>query len=59
LREAEQAVEKAGEGIAQNRLPELIAVDLRTALDGIGDVVGKHDTEDLLGKIFSEFCIGK
>jgi tRNA modification GTPase len=59
LREAEQAVERASEGIAQNQLPELIAVDLRTALDGIGDVVGKHDTDDLLGKIFSEFCIGK
>ena len=59
LRQAEQAVKKASEGIGQNQLPELIAVDLRTALDGIGDVVGKHDTEDLLGKIFSEFCIGK
>jgi tRNA modification GTPase len=59
LREAEQAVQKASEGIAQNQLPELIAVDLRAALDGIGDVVGKVDTEDLLGKIFSEFCIGK
>jgi len=52
-------VNKASEGIAQSQLPELIAVDLRSALDEIGDVVGKHDTEDLLGKIFSEFCIGK
>jgi tRNA modification GTPase len=59
LREAEQVVKKASEGIAQSRLPELIAIDLRGALDAIGDVVGKHDTEDLLGKIFSEFCIGK
>jgi tRNA modification GTPase len=59
LRQAEQGVAKAREGLAENLLPELIAVDLRTALDGIGDVVGKHDTEDLLGKIFSEFCIGK
>jgi len=59
LREAEQAVQKASDGIGQNRLPELIAVDLRSALDAIGDVVGKHDTEDLLGRIFSEFCIGK
>lgn len=59
LRQAEQAVKKANQGIAQNELPELVAVDLRSALDEIGDVVGKHDTEDLLGKIFSEFCIGK
>jgi tRNA modification GTPase len=59
LQAAEQAVRKASEGITQSQLPELIAVDLRSALDEIGDVVGKHDTEDLLGKIFSEFCIGK
>jgi len=40
-------------------LPELISIDLRGALDAVGEVVGKLDTEDLLGKIFSEFCIGK
>ena len=39
--------------------PEFIAIDLRDALDAIGEVVGKADTEELLGKIFSTFCIGK
>ena len=29
------------------------------AQDALGDIVGGLDTEDLLGKIFSEFCIGK
>jgi tRNA modification GTPase len=38
---------------------ELVAVELRAALDALGQVVGKLDTEDLLGKIFSTFCIGK
>lgn len=38
---------------------ELISVDLRDALDALGDVIGKVDTEDLLGVIFSTFCIGK
>jgi tRNA modification GTPase len=59
LRQAEDAVKKAITGLSQDQLAELMAVDLRSALDAIGDVVGKHDTEDLLGKIFSEFCIGK
>jgi tRNA modification GTPase len=59
LRQAERAVAQAIEGIAENRLPELIAIDLRSSLDAVGEVIGKHDTEDLLGKIFSEFCIGK
>ncbi|MCX8496574.1 MAG: tRNA uridine-5-carboxymethylaminomethyl(34) synthesis GTPase MnmE [Akkermansiaceae bacterium] len=39
--------------------PELAALDLREALDALGEIPGKVDTEDLLGVIFSSFCIGK
>jgi len=39
--------------------PEFVAVHLRTALDAVGDVIGVVDTEDILGRIFSSFCIGK
>jgi len=46
-------------GLTNNELPEFISIELRGALDAIGDVIGRHDTEDLLGRIFSEFCIGK
>ena len=46
-------------GLTNNELPELLSIELRGALDAIGDVIGRHDTEDLLGRIFSEFCIGK
>jgi tRNA modification GTPase len=38
---------------------ELAAMDLRDALEALGEVVGRIDTEDLLGVIFSSFCIGK
>ncbi len=38
---------------------ELTAVDLRTAVNAIGEIVGKTTTEDLLDVIFSQFCIGK
>jgi tRNA modification GTPase len=39
--------------------PEFVALDLREALEALGEVAGKTDTEDLLGEIFSRFCIGK
>jgi tRNA modification GTPase len=59
LQKAIAEVEAAKAGLANNQLPELISIELRGALDAIGDVIGRHDTEDLLGRIFSEFCIGK
>jgi tRNA modification GTPase len=39
--------------------PELAAIDVREALDALGEIPGRVDTEDLLGVIFSRFCIGK
>jgi tRNA modification GTPase len=39
--------------------PELLALELRTALDELGAMVGAVYTEDLLDRIFSRFCIGK
>ena len=38
---------------------ELAAECLRRACFSLGRVTGRVDVEDLLGKIFSEFCIGK
>ena len=59
LQKAVTDLEAAKAGLAKNELPELISIELRAALDAVGDVIGRHDTEDLLGRIFSEFCIGK
>lgn len=39
--------------------PEFIAEELRAAMDSVGDIVGRADTEEVLGVIFSRFCIGK
>lgn len=39
--------------------PEIIALELRGALDSLGKIVGETATEDILAEIFSHFCIGK
>lgn len=39
--------------------PEFLALDLRVTLDSLGEITGEVTTEELLGKIFSKFCIGK
>jgi tRNA modification GTPase len=47
------------EHLSRGESPEFAAVDLRIALDAIGEVAGRIDTEELLGEIFGRFCIGK
>jgi tRNA modification GTPase len=39
--------------------PEILALELRGALDELGEMVGAVYTDDLLDRIFSRFCIGK
>jgi tRNA modification GTPase len=44
----------------QSFLPlEIVAMEMRDGLDRVGEVVGAVTTEDILNRIFSEFCIGK
>jgi tRNA modification GTPase len=38
---------------------ELIAAELRLGLDSLGQILGDVSPDDILGKIFSTFCIGK
>ena len=38
---------------------EIIGVELRLALAALAELVGKTTTEDILGRIFSKFCVGK
>lgn len=59
LRRAEKALSAAREQLSAGESPEFAAVDLRIALDAIGEVAGKVETEELLGEIFGRFCIGK
>lgn len=59
LRLAHESLARARH-IATNALgEELVAAELRTALDELGQVAGAVYTDDILDRIFSRFCIGK
>jgi tRNA modification GTPase len=59
LQRARAATQRALEGLRDNLTLELPALDLRLAVNAVGEIVGKTATEDLLDSIFSQFCIGK
>ena len=59
LSRAESALAEAATKLAAGEAPEFVALDLREALDAAGEVVGMVDTDDILGRIFGSFCIGK
>ncbi len=49
----------AAESIARAESTEFTALELREALSHLGEITGAIDTEDVLGAIFSTFCLGK
>ena len=54
-----QHIDQALQTCRTEPMPDLVAVDIRAALDNLGMLVGEVYTEDILDKIFSKFCIGK
>ena len=58
LREAARAIE-AAIGLTEATGDELVAAEIRAALDALGEVVGAICTDDVLDRVFSQFCIGK
>ncbi|MGZ4960789.1 MAG: tRNA uridine-5-carboxymethylaminomethyl(34) synthesis GTPase MnmE, partial [Methylomonas sp.] len=58
LGQAEQSLQSAATQL-QNQAPELVAEDLRQAQHSLSEITGEFTSDDLLGEIFSSFCIGK
>jgi len=59
LLKTRESLERALEAIEKKSSGEFIALDLRQALEHLGEIAGKFTNEDLLDRIFSSFCIGK
>ena len=59
LKKAQQYLEQGAQQLAQNKAGELLADDLLFAQNALNEITGEFTADDLLGKIFSSFCIGK
>ncbi|WP_419241518.1 tRNA uridine-5-carboxymethylaminomethyl(34) synthesis GTPase MnmE [Cardinium endosymbiont of Nabis limbatus] len=59
LQKSKQALADVITGLAQKRSNELLVVDINRALYALGEITGEITTEEILGEIFSKFCIGK
>ena len=59
LRRAKVCVEQAAQILTETRAFELFAEELRRAQLALGEITGEFSSDDLLGEIFSSFCIGK
>lgn len=59
LNKALVEINNVQKGINDKLSSDLIAIDIRQALFYLGEITGKVTTEDLLGNIFANFCIGK
>jgi tRNA modification GTPase len=59
LRRAKSCVEQAAQTMTETHAFELFAEELRRAQLALGEITGEFTSDDLLGEIFSSFCIGK
>ena len=56
---AGDSLHHAAQSIAAGVAAELLAIDMRAAADALGEITGVITTDEILERIFSEFCIGK
>ena len=59
LEQAKESLARVQAAVREGLSPEFAAVDLRIALDQLNIIIGATYTEDILERIFNEFCIGK
>lgn len=59
LQKALNSIYAAVKGVEDGVSPEFSAIDLRASLDAMGDIAGETTPDEILNRIFSEFCIGK
>lgn len=59
VQNAMHSMKEAKDALGRGVLPDLVAIDIHEALFWLDQITGRSASEDLMDKIFSEFCIGK
>ena len=59
LGEAKESLLDAVKGLEEGISPEFVAFEIRSALKSFGEIVGETTPEEVLNRIFEQFCIGK
>ena len=59
LRSASDSLSRVRDGIASRIPTDLVSQDIREALYHLGEILGEISTDEVLGSVFSRFCIGK
>ena len=59
LKHASESLAAVSKGLVEGIPTDLVAQDLRESLYYLGSITGEITTEEVLGSVFSRFCIGK
>jgi tRNA modification GTPase len=59
LVESIEALKKAQDAIASKASPEIVALEMRESLRWVQEVLGKQPSDEIMDRVFKEFCIGK
>ncbi len=59
IRRAKKHIEDFKSSVFSHLPPDLLSIDVRSAWEALGEITGLTFTEDLLDRIFNDFCIGK
>jgi len=59
LKEAQEALETVWETLDSNYTSDILALEIKRALDALGQITGEISSDEILGNIFGKFCIGK
>jgi tRNA modification GTPase len=59
LSKAKDSIQNIEQSLQQGVSTDLITIDIRKALQHLGEITGEVTTDEILGNIFSKFCIGK